>query len=127
MKRILNKLKMKLFKKSVVIISLFLITVVIIYFISSSFSIEKATNDVTIKNITITDIKIENNTYTGLLKANKKEKINYVTIKMLDNNNEEIVTLIGYVGKTLEEDETFTIVSSTDKDLSKVSSIEYDY
>lgn len=127
MKRILNKLKMKLFKKSVVIISLFLITVVIIYFISSSFSIEKATNDVTIKNITITDIKIENNTYTGLLKATKKEKINYVTIKMLDNNNEEIVTLIGYVGKTLEEDETFTIVSSTDKDLSKVSSIEYDY
>lgn len=42
-----------------------------------------------------------------------------------DKNGKEIVTLLGYVGEVIKKGETKNIISSTDRNLSKASSLEY--
>lgn len=73
------------------------------------------------------DIEEENGTYTykAVLLAKEPTEVNYVEILIKDSEGKEIVTLIGYVGKSLSQNEVFNISASTDADISKLNSIDY--
>ena len=81
-------------------------------------------------NITISDIHILTEegvtTYTGTLTVKESETINGVKIKIIDKDEKEIVTLIGYVGKNVNTNEEIKIKASTDEDISNMNDIIYE-
>jgi len=81
-------------------------------------------------NITISDINILTEegvtTYTGTLTVKESETINGVKIKIIDKDEKEIVTLIGYVGKNVNTNEEIKIKASTDEDISNMNDITYE-
>lgn len=87
-------------------------------------------NDVVIDNIKLSDINIVESDgitkYVATVSTKKEQNINYVRILFKDENNKTIVSLIGYVGTSLTTKDTRIINASTDADLSKVKSIEYE-
>ncbi|MCH5167610.1 MAG: hypothetical protein J1F35_06970 [Erysipelotrichales bacterium] len=86
--------------------------------------------DTTVGDVTITDVEMnaENGItkYTATVKASANTEVKYINIKVLDKDNKELVTLIGYVGSTLSKNETKEIEASTDADLDNINSIEYE-
>ena len=81
-------------------------------------------------NITISDIHILTEegvtTYTGTLTVKESETISGVKINILDENKEVIVTLIGYVGRSVNSSDSVSIKASTDEDISNMHSITYE-
>lgn len=63
---------------------------------------------------------------TELVNESGTEKyIKYIDIIFKDNNDNVIDTLIGYVGRTLQNGESSYIVTSVNLDMSKMKEIEY--
>ena len=88
-------------------------------------------SDLKYKNLRITDVSItidkENrSTYTATITntedTNSIERLNII---FKDENNNEIVTLTGFIGLDLKKGEQTIISSFTDLDLSKATSVEY--
>lgn len=91
-----------------------------------SYKIEdKEVDNVVIKDITVNE---ENGItkYEATIEATDNKTMNYIKIIIKDQDNKEIVSLIGYVGSSLSKGETRKIESSTDADISNIHSIEYE-
>lgn len=136
----MNKLK-RLSKKGKIISGIvltFLIVIGISLILNFSFSAgdvnifhEYELEDVVKDNIKITDINITEGedgvtTYTGTVKATSDTTVKYIRITIKDEKEEEIVTLIGYVGVDMKKNDERKIKASTDADLSKIKSIDYE-
>lgn len=92
----------------------------------NSYGIEnKEIDEVVIKNIKINE-ENEITRYEATIEANENRTINYIKIIIKDQENKEIVSLIGYVGSSLSKGETKKIEASTDADISQIHSIEYE-
>lgn len=83
-----------------------------------------------VDNVVISSISIkeENNItkYEAEIMTNEDMNVSYINIIFKDGDNKEIVRLVGYVGTNLKKDEKKHIEASTDADLSKIKSIEYE-
>lgn len=83
-----------------------------------------------VDNIALSSISIKEESsitkYEAEITANEDTNISYLNIIFKDENNKEIVRLVGYVGTQLKKDEKKHVEASTDADLSKVKSIEYE-
>ena len=83
-----------------------------------------------IEGLEIKEINLEYNegvsTYTAKITNTNENSYNlkYIEIIFKDENENE-TKLIGYVGNTLEKDETKEIKSSIDKDITNAVSVEY--
>lgn len=58
-------------------------------------------------------------------KSNDIYSLNSIDVKYLDSTGKEITTVNGYIGNTLEKDESYQLVVDTEDDLSNAYSIEY--
>lgn len=136
MNKIVEKIKGMDKKKIIIGLSSFVILLGVIVTFGVTFSNNdvQVFNDVELSDVVVEDIELstieikeENGTYTykAKLKANKEISLRYVEIMIKDSNNEEIVTLIGYVGNTLEKNQEFNVEASTDADISNLKSIDY--
>lgn len=65
-------------------------------------------------------------TIKGTVTAKEDTNINYIKIILKNSENEEILSLIGYVGSSLSQYDTRKIIASTEGDLSSISKIEYE-
>ncbi len=87
-------------------------------------------NNAVVKSITLSNINmVEENgitKYEAKISTKEEKKINYIRIVFKDEDNKEIVSLIGYVGSSIKSGEERKIEASTDADLSKVKTIEYE-
>ena len=136
MNKIIERIK-KIEKKKLIIgissITLLLVVGITIGVTFSNNGVE-VFNNVELKDVVIEDIELntvsieeENGTYTykAELKSNAEISLKYVEIIVKDDKDEEIVTLIGYVGNTLKKNQKFNVEASTDADISKLKSIDY--
>lgn len=86
--------------------------------------------DANIGNVKLSNISMKEENgitkYEANIKASEDTSIKYVRIIIKDESNNEIVTLIGYVGSSISKNSDRTIEASTDADLSKIKSIEYE-
>ena len=106
--------------------------VVSIMIIGTSLSSPSSTilQDKEIEGLEIKDINLEYNegvsTYTAKITNTNSNNydLKYIEIIFKDENENE-TKLIGYVGNTLEKDETKEIKSSIDKDITNAVSVEY--
>ena len=84
--------------------------------------------NVEIDNVIISSINIkeEDSLMKYEAEINAKDDINISYIIFKDDQNNEIVKLLGYVGSTLKSGEKKHIEALTDADLSKVKTVEYE-
>ncbi|MDD3241952.1 MAG: hypothetical protein PHQ64_04210 [Bacilli bacterium] len=87
---------------------------------------EQQIGDIKISNISLT-YKDNNSTFKSTITNITQEAIylNEIHIIVKDKNNNEIVKLIGFIGKNLESNKKEVIVTSTSIDLSNANSVEY--
>lgn len=126
-KTIINKMS---FKKLGIMSLALIVLIGFVVIVQKSFSYDAGLlEDVTINNLKITNINIDTNNgitkYTAKVLANESSKVSYIKMDLKDENNEIVVTLIGYIGKTLNQDETFDIEANTDANIDSVKRIEY--
>ncbi len=137
--KIINKIKELSFKQRVISITTiaFVLIAISSIILGITFSANKVNifkgielNDVNIGNINISSINIQEENgitkYEAKILATEDTSIKYIKIIMKDEENKEIVSLIGYVGSTISNKESKEIEASTDADLSKIKSIEYE-
>lgn len=82
-------------------------------------------------DVEIKDIHIAYNSYMTTYKAllvNKKEgnSISNIKLTFYDEHNEKIITLYAPVDKTLKLNEEYSLITSTDIDLSVAQKLEYE-
>ena len=74
------------------------------------------------------DLKYEDgiSTFTVNVTNDNKEtySLNYIEIK-LTAPDDEVITLIGYIGEEIDKDKTQTIIASIDRDITDSKSLEY--
>lgn len=87
-------------------------------------------NDVEIEDLTLSDIKITEDNgitkYEASISSKKEKDLKYIKIVFKDANNNEIVSLIGYVGSKVTGSDVKKIEASTDANLSNIKTIEYE-
>lgn len=121
---------------SIAIVSVFIVVLVSLI-VNFTFSIDTANEfygvslkDTEVANITISNVNIKEENgitkYEATISAKEEKNINYIKIIFKDEDNNEIISLIGYVGYSLTAHKEKKIEASTDADLSKVKSIEYE-
>lgn len=112
--------------KKIIIPAVILLFISIIGIVSYSFS--APSTPLRIDNIELSNISLTNNdgvyTYKADVKSLVDQDINYIEINIKDGNNTK-VTLVGYIGTSLKENETVVITASTDEDLSNYTTINY--
>ena len=97
-------------------------------FLLRSLGNEKMNDVIINETIKLSDIDLnkEDGTYTANLSVTENQYINYIKINVLDENQENIVTLIGYVGRDVNTGDSIKISAATDEDISKYASITYE-
>ena len=121
------KMKMKKYRKQIVIGAIVLIMGILMlkptYSINNNLLTSQIVDEIKIKDVSI-DVEEEESTYTAKVEAIEETKINYIKITVSDEEKEYI--LIGYVGKTLNKEEETTITAKIDKDISEMKNINYE-
>ena len=136
---LLNIIKELNFKQKVIGIGVFAFVLVslstILFKVTFSTNIPKVFNGYELKNVEVDNVIISSiniKEEDGLMKyeaeINAKDDIDisYINIIFKDDQNNEIVKLLGYVGSTLKSGEKKHIEASIDADLSKVKTVEYE-
>lgn len=136
---LLNRIKELNFKQKAIGIGVF--AFVLISLSTILFKVTFSTNtlnvfygyelkNVEIDNVIISSINIKEEDslmkYEAEINAKDDINISYINIIFKDDQNNEIVKLLGYVGSTLKSGEKKHIEASTDADLSKVKTVEYE-
>lgn len=127
----MNKIKKKILIISISLLFLFIIIGILIYHFNKPniFNGVKL-YDKKFESLKIDDIEIKEEDSEYKFKANiksyKDNYIKYIKIIIKDKNDKEIVSLIGYVNKNMKKDETATIRSNTNIDITKIDKIEYE-
>ena len=122
---------MKKYKKYLPIIAIIIPVIILgILIFKPTYSIKNdVLADITLKDIKITDITLEENkgttTYNATIEALDDDvEVNYIQIELTGGN--EDVTLIGYVGKTLNKGDKSIINASTDADIIDSTKVTYE-
>lgn len=132
----MNRIKNMSLEKKLIsgILLLFLVVIgsaIIFNFTFSSGDIKTNYKDETVEvdNLKISEITISEtggiSTYSATLTALIDKKVNYIEITLKDDYDQEIVTLIGYVGVNMKQNEKRKIEAGTDADLTNVTTINY--
>ena len=121
-------------KKNIPILSIILVIVlgVVIYFVGPSVATKDSTilKDQEVEGLTFTnaDLNIEKGISTlsvSVTNTNKETySLNYIEIVVTDDKDNSN-TLIGYIGDTIEPNDTKIITASIDKDITNSTSLEY--
>lgn len=103
----------------------------ILFIINTSFSNTSLRfADYELNNVLISDVTItrDNNisTYTASVSVKENGFVDGFFIKLMDENNNEIAKLYGYVGRNVKENEKVVVSASTNKDISDLKSIIYE-
>ena len=113
-----------------------ILIVALILIINVSYSVDKDESNLGINKEQIVEgIKVSEGiiiqdkdlyTYSAKVTNTNKEKthVEYLTFVFEDKDNKRIITLYGYVGKDLEENESVPVLASVDKDISNASKVE---
>ena len=134
MDRIKNMtLKQKIISAIVLVFLLAVGTTLVLNFTLSSDDVNTfygiKLEDETLDNLELTNIKITEEegitSYEATVKAESEIDVNYIEIKIKDEKEEEILTLIGYVGASMKKNDERKIRASTDADLKNIKSIDY--
>ena len=121
-------------KKNIPILSIILVIVlgVVIYFVGPSVATKDSTilRDQEVEGLSFTngDLKVEKGISTLTVNVTNTNKetysLKYIEIKVEDDKDNELV-LIGYVGESIESNETKQVTASIDKDITNSTSLEY--
>lgn len=128
MNKILNKLNIKKSQKIMFLVLGLFLTITLLY-TGISLGKKNKYDSSSLQKVNITDVAISEfdglYTYQATLIAKENVSLDQFNIVLKDSSNNIIDTLIAYVGTTLDREEEFEIVSTTDTDLSNVAKIEY--
>lgn len=116
-------------KISMIGIAILILCVGIGFFIFKTFANNNDEVYIT-DSIVISNIRTETSdgifNYQAELRVTENQNIDYINIKLLDDNDNEIDVLIGYVGHEVLTDEPIRIDASTDIDVSNYTKIIYE-
>ena len=118
--------------KVVTLSGLFISLILVVGLIGVSIASPNSTilSDREIEGLKITEVNLEysgnESIYTAKVTNTNDNSYNlkYINIEFFDENNEKS-TLIGYIGETLEKNETKEIKASIDKDITNSTKLEY--
>lgn len=135
----MNRIKDTEFKYKIasIIVIIFLLAIGATIVLNFTFSANKVNTfyEVDLVDANVEGIKIYNvdmkqedgiTRYDATIKATEDITIKYINIIIKDENNDEIVRLLGYVGTNLKKNEIKEIEASTDADLENAYIIEYE-
>ena len=134
MKEMIKKMNKKQLIMVATIIPILIVALILI--INVSYSVDKDESNLGINKEQIVEgIKVSEGiiiqdkdlyTYSAKVTNTNKEKthVEYLTFVFEDKDNKRIITLYGYVGKDLEENESVPVLASVDKDISNASKVE---
>ena len=121
-------------KKNIPILSLILVLVlgVVIYLIGPSVATKDSTilKDQEVEGLTFTnaDLNVEKGISTLTISVTNTNKetysLNYIEIVVTDEKDNSD-TLIGYIGESIDSNETKIITASIDKDITESKSLDY--
>ena len=121
-------------KKNIPILSILLVIVlgVVIYFVGPSVATKESTilKDQEVEGLTFTNANLSvdkgiSTLSVSVTNTNKEAySLNYIEIVVKDDK-ENSNTLIGYIGDTIEPNDTKIITASIDKDITNSTSLEY--
>lgn len=124
-----NKENRKFYITSGVIIGIILVTSVLLISINFSKAADTSTllSDQVVDNLKFMNTSLENNKLTVVVYNTLEDSYNLKTIDVTfqDENYEEITTIRGYIGNSLEQQDMKQLVVSTDVDLSNAAHIKY--
>ena len=124
-----NKENRKFYITSGVIIGIILVTSVLLISINFSKAADTSTllSDQVVDNLKFMNTSLENNKLTVVVYNTLEYSYNLKTIDVTfqDENYEEITTIRGYIGNSLEQQDMKQLVVSTDVDLSNAAHIKY--
>ena len=137
MNNVINKVKEKINGmtdegKVVTLSGLFMSLILVVGLIGVSLSSPNSTilNDREIEGLKIEEVNLEYNENESIYTAkvtnitDDSYHLKYINIDFFDENDEKI-TLIGYIGESLEKNETKEIKASIDKDITNSTKLEY--
>lgn len=114
---------------SCLVIGILVIGSVLLYNFKSSKAIDTTTllSDQIVDNLKFIDTRLENNKLTVVVYNQLKESYNLKTIdvEFQDENYNEITTVRGYIGESIDNRGMKQLTVSTDVDLSNASHIKY--
>ena len=118
-------------KKNLVVLDLLLIGIGIYFFFGKSVATDESTilKDQVVDGLSFEDANLDYNNGVSTLVVNvtneNKDVYNLKYIEIKFGLSDEDVTLIGYVGETINQDEKKIITASIDKDITNATSLEY--
>lgn len=114
---------------SCIVIGLVIVGSIVLYNFTTSKAIDTTTllSDQVVDNLKFINTKLENNKLTVVVYNQLEESYNLKTIdvEFQDENYNEITTVRGYIGETIDNKDMKQLVVSTDVDLSNASHIKY--
>lgn len=114
---------------SCIVIGLVIVGSIVLYNFTTSKAIDTTTllSDQVVDNLKFMNTKLENNKLTVVVYNQLEESYNLKTIdvEFQDENYNEITTVRGYIGETIDNKDMKQLVVSTDVDLSNASHIKY--
>ena len=127
-KQVLNKNK-KFYITSVVVIAVVIVTAILLTSINFSKATDTSTllSDQVVDNLKFMNASLDNNKLTVVVYNTLEDSYSLKTIDVTyqDENYEEITTVRGYIGSSLEQQDMKQLVVSTDVDLTNAKHIKY--
>ena len=124
-----NKENRKFYITSIVVIAVVIITAMLLVSLNFSKAADTSTllSDQVVDNLKFMNTSLENNKLTVVVYNTLEDSYNLKTIDVTfqDENYEEITTIRGYIGNSLEQQDMKQLVVSTDVDLSNAAHIKY--
>lgn len=119
----------KKLKKRIIILSVLLLIIIFSVILSISFSSKNNYKSIALNKVNIVNVNIDEAdgiyTYSSTIIAKEDITLNRLNIIFKDEDGNTIESLFGYINKSLNENEEYKVVSSTDIDLTNVKDIEY--
>ena len=112
-----------------VVIAVLIVTAILLISFNSSKAMDTTTllSDQVVEDLKFTNTTLDNNKLTVAVYNTKEDRYSLKTIDVTfqDENYEEITTVRGYIGSSLEKQDTKQLVVSTDVDLTNAKHIKY--
>ncbi len=134
---IASKIENISFKQRIIscVVGVFLILSLSLILLRVTFSAPETFNGIKLSDVEIDNLKISSINITeenGIIKYNAEvsakedTNVSYASIIFKDDNGEELVKLVGYIGSSLNKGDKKEITASTDANLSNTKSIDYE-
>ena len=128
LRQVLNENRKK-YITSGVVIAVLIVTAILLISFNSSKAMDTTTllSDQVVEDLKFTNTTLDNNKLTVAVYNTLEDRYSLKTIDVTfqDENYEEITTVRGYIGSSLEKQDTKQLVVSTDVDLTNAKHIKY--